>query len=134
MDAVGCDGGRSAVRRFLEIHHGVEMKGDWVDTLWGAIDAGKHSQFDHSFLNCSISVVVKSNFPDLRKIAAVHSALYGAMYIFPRENNADGQPVVRLYTQVDRMTGAKSKELPWKAKERITAHDIMEADKHVRLS
>jgi len=78
--------------------------------------------------------VVKSNFPDLRKIAAVHSAMYGAMYIFPRENNADGQPVVRLYTQVDKMTGSKSKELPWEAKDRVTANDIMEADKRVRSS
>ena len=48
---VGCDGGHSSVRAFLEAHHGVRMNGDWVDTLWGAIDA-----------------VVKSDFPDLRKI------------------------------------------------------------------
>lgn len=38
---VGCDGGRSTVRHYLEEHHGIEFKGDWVDTLWGAIDAGR---------------------------------------------------------------------------------------------
>ncbi|KAH8831186.1 FAD binding domain-containing protein [Flagelloscypha sp. PMI_526] len=111
---VGCDGGRSAVRQFLEKHHGVEMKGDWVDTLWGAIDA-----------------VVKSDFPDLRKIAAVHSGHYGAMYIFPRENNGDGQPVVRIYTQVDKRTGSKSGEKPWEEREKITVQDIIDTDKKI---
>lgn len=38
---VGCDGGRSSVRQFLEKDHGFEFKGDWVDTLWGAVDAGE---------------------------------------------------------------------------------------------
>lgn len=38
---VGADGGRSSVRQFLEKNHGFEFKGDWVDTLWGAIDAGE---------------------------------------------------------------------------------------------
>lgn len=53
---VGCDGGRSSVRSFLEANHGITMDGDWVDTLWGAIDA-----------------VVKSDFPDLRKIGMYFS-------------------------------------------------------------
>jgi len=35
---VGCDGRRSAVQLFLEKQHGFQMKGDWVDTLWGAIE------------------------------------------------------------------------------------------------
>lgn len=42
---VGCDGGRSAVRQFLEANHGFEFKGEWVDTLWGAIDAGEAASF-----------------------------------------------------------------------------------------
>jgi 2-polyprenyl-6-methoxyphenol hydroxylase-like FAD-dependent oxidoreductase len=54
---VGCDGGRSAVRQLLMDKHGVVMTGEYVDTLWGALDA-----------------VVSSDFPDLRKIAAIHSA------------------------------------------------------------
>ena len=62
---VGCDGGRSDVRQFLEKHHGFEMKGDWVDTLWGAIDA-----------------VVKSDFPDLRKISTIHSKHHGGELTF----------------------------------------------------
>ena len=131
---VGCDGGRSAVKLFLVNHHGIEMKGYWVDTLWGAIDAGNVTLYQgllvHIFVFfCPIRSVVKSNFPDLRKIASVHSAPYGVMYIFLRENNADGRPVVRLYTQVDKMTGSKRKELPSEAKVRIPAEDIMKADR-----
>ena len=37
---VGCDGGRSSVRHFLQERHGFKFDGEWVDTLWGAIDAG----------------------------------------------------------------------------------------------
>lgn len=37
---IGCDGGRSSVRHFLEAQYDFKMDGDWVDTLWGAIDAG----------------------------------------------------------------------------------------------
>jgi len=80
---VGCDGGRSAVEVFLGKHHGVEMKGYWVAALWGAIDAGNVSLYQghlvHIFVFfCPIRSVVKSNFPDLRKIAAGHSAPYGS--------------------------------------------------------
>jgi hypothetical protein len=90
-----------------------------------------HTTFNSLFITYRHSSSCQIPFLWLRKIAAVHLALYGAMYIFPCENNADGQPIVRLYTQVDRMTGTKSKELPWKAKEQITAEDIMQADKNV---
>jgi phenol 2-monooxygenase len=38
---VGCDGGRSAVRQLLMDKHGVVMTGEYVDTLWGALDAGE---------------------------------------------------------------------------------------------
>ncbi len=54
------------------------------------------------------------------------------MYIFPRENNIDNKPMVRLYTQVNIIGGEKSKlpaqEMRWK----VTAEDIMNADKRVR--
>lgn len=46
---VGCDGGRSSVREFLVKHHAFEFKGEWIDTLWGAIDAGKPSATLHHF-------------------------------------------------------------------------------------
>lgn len=49
---IGCDGGRSSVRRVMEERHGVEMKGDWVDTLWAALDC-----------------VVETDFPDVRKVS-----------------------------------------------------------------
>jgi hypothetical protein len=55
----------------------------------------------------------------------------GAMYIFPRENNAENKPMVRLYTQVNIIGGEKSKlpaqEMRWK----VTAEDICNADKRV---
>ena len=132
---VGCDGGRSSVRAFLEVHHGVRMNGDWADTLWGAIDA-----------------VVKSDFPDLRKIgmfsifigltplltprhlAAIHSPSHGAMYIFPREHSATtGQPLVRLYTQLNKSPSLAhlTKLGPREGKGRVTKEDIMQADKDI---
>lgn len=111
---IGCDGGRSAVRSVMERDYGVEMKGDWVDTLWGAIDA-----------------VVETDFPDIRKIAAIHSKDYGSMYIFPREVNAAGKPVVRLYTQVNKMTGEKNKEAGFTYRDKITSDDIKNADMRI---
>ncbi len=38
---VGCDGGRSAVRELLMKEHKFVMTGEYVDTLWGALDAGE---------------------------------------------------------------------------------------------
>ncbi|KAF8333044.1 FAD binding domain-containing protein [Cantharellus anzutake] len=111
---VGCDGGRSSVRHFLQVHHGFKFDGEWVDTLWGAIDA-----------------VVKSDFPDLRKIATIHSKNNGAMYIFPRENSASGKPIVRLYTQVNVVDGVKDKSLAHAARDSVTMKTIIDADKKI---
>ncbi|KAK0548437.1 hypothetical protein OC846_003739 [Tilletia horrida] len=107
---IGADGGRSAVRKHLERNFGVKFEGDWVDTLWAAMDC-----------------VVQTTFPDIRKIAAIHSAKHGALYIFPRENNALGQPMVRVYTQVNKLRGTKSTESTALAKERITAELVQQA-------
>lgn len=107
---VGCDGGRSPVRLVMEIKHGVEMKGDWVDTLWAALDC-----------------VVETNFPDVRKIAAIHSRHHGALYIFPRENNEKGEPIIRCYTQVNRLEGEKSKVSALEAKDKVTSAMVMKA-------
>ncbi|KDN46464.1 FAD/NAD(P)-binding domain-containing protein [Tilletiaria anomala UBC 951] len=107
---IGCDGGRSAVRTKLEKSHGFEFKGDWVDTLWAALDC-----------------VVDTNFPDVRKIAAIHSAKHGALYIFPRENNQAGDPIIRCYTQVNRLSGEKSKESALEARNKVTKEQVMQA-------
>jgi hypothetical protein len=54
----------------------------------------------------------------------------GAIHIFPHENNVNGWPVVRLYTQVEKMTGNR---LPWEPKARNTAEDAMKANMRVRF-
>lgn len=107
---VGCDGGRSKVRSRMEERHGVEMKGDWVDTLWAALDC-----------------VVETDFPDVRKIAAIHSKSHGALYIFPRENNEKGEPIIRAYTQVNRLTGQKHSGDVREQKDKVTAEMVMTA-------
>ena len=111
---IGCDGGRSAVRRIMEARHGVEMKGDWVDTLWGAIDA-----------------VVHTDFPDIRKIAAIHSAKNGAIMVFPREVNDEGKPVVRLYTQINLANEPSANGAVKLTAQEVTCEDIMKADRKI---
>lgn len=71
---IGCDGGRSRVRKQMETDHGVTFDGDWVDTLWAALDC-----------------VVETDFEDVRKIAAIHSKKHGALYVFPREETENGK-------------------------------------------
>ena len=107
---VGCDGGRSPVRSVMERKHKVEMNGDWVDTLWAALDC-----------------IVETDFPDVRKIAAIHSRNHGALYIFPRENNERGEPIIRCYTQVNRLEGEKSKVSALEAKDKVTSAMVMKA-------
>lgn len=107
---VGCDGGRSGVRRRLQEKHDVEFTGDWVDTLWAALDC-----------------VVETDFPDVRKIAAIHSKSHGALYIFPRENNEKGEPIIRAYTQVNRLGGSKQVGDIRDQREKVTAETVMTA-------
>ncbi|KAN0063049.1 hypothetical protein ACQY0O_004212 [Thecaphora frezii] len=111
---IGCDGGRSKVRKTMEVRHGVTFDGDWVDTLWAALDC-----------------VVETDFPDVRKIAAIHSKNHGALYIFPRENNEKGQPIIRCYTQVNRLEGEKSKESALDARDKVTSGMVMRAIKEI---
>lgn len=107
---VGCDGGRSKVRTTMEAKHGITFDGDWVDTLWAALDC-----------------VVETDFPDVRKIAAIHSKSYGALYIFPRENNEKGEAIIRCYTQVNKLGGAKSTVSARDMKDKVTADMVMQA-------
>ncbi|CAO1620717.1 unnamed protein product [Parajaminaea phylloscopi] len=107
---VGCDGGRSRVRKLLEEKHNVEFAGDWVDTLWAAMDC-----------------VVETDFPDVRKIAAIHSKSHGALSIFPRENNDKGEPIIRAYTQVNRLGGSKFVGDIRDQREKVTAELVMNA-------
>jgi len=71
--------------------------------------------------------VVETDFPDVRKIAAIHSKNHGALYIFPRENNSKGEPIIRCYTQVNRLEGEKSKSSALEARDKVTSDMVMKA-------
>ena len=73
---VGCDGGRSAVRRSM----GLALKGEAARQLWGVMD-----------------VLAVTDFPDIRLKAAIQSAEEGSILIIPRE----GGYMVRMYIELD---------------------------------
>jgi 2-polyprenyl-6-methoxyphenol hydroxylase-like FAD-dependent oxidoreductase len=78
----GCDGARSAVRPF--IHRPLE--GSSSGQAWGVMD-----------------VLALTNFPDVRRKTAIHSASSGSLLIIPRE----GGYLVRLYIELDQLTGGQ---------------------------
>ncbi|KAK7426894.1 hypothetical protein QQZ08_006640 [Neonectria magnoliae] len=71
---LACDGAHSAVRKSL----GIKMVGDSTDAIWGVMD-----------------VHVRTNFPDIRKKAILHSDA-GNLMIIPRE----GDSMVRFYIEL----------------------------------
>jgi phenol 2-monooxygenase len=75
---VGCDGARSAVRGFL----GRPLAGESARQAWGVMD-----------------VLAVTDFPDIRRKAAIHSAEEGSMLIIPRE----GGHLVRFYIELDKL-------------------------------
>jgi len=75
---VGCDGARSAVRQLI----GLCLKGDSASQAWGVMD-----------------VLAVTDFPDVRRKTAIHSAEEGSMLIIPRE----GGYLVRLYIELDKL-------------------------------
>jgi len=75
---VGCDGARSAVRRFM----GGALRGDSANQSWGVMD-----------------VLAVTDFPDIRFKAVVHSADEGNLLVIPRE----GGYMVRLYIELDEL-------------------------------
>ncbi|KAJ7175053.1 FAD binding domain-containing protein [Mycena crocata] len=80
---VGCDGGKSAVRRALE-KYDVKLEGDAHDSVWSAIDI----------------VGFKTDFPDTQRVSIVASA-HGTVMIIPREE-IHGRNCLRIYCEVDR--------------------------------
>ncbi|KAJ7122187.1 FAD binding domain-containing protein [Mycena epipterygia] len=80
---VGCDGGRSNVRRSLN-KYDVKLQGDAHDSVWSAMDI----------------VGFKTDFPDFNKVAIVASA-QGHIMIIPRED-INGMNCLRFYIEVDR--------------------------------
>lgn len=79
---VGCDGARSTVRQFI----GQELKGGSARQLWGVMD-----------------ILAVTNFPDIRKKAAIQSATQGSLLIIPRE----GGYLVRMYIELDQLHGSE---------------------------
>jgi phenol 2-monooxygenase len=75
---VGADGAHSLVRRGMGLH----LEGETTDHIWGVCD-----------------FVVDTDFPDIRKRCAVHSAA-GSVMVIPRERIATGEYLTRLYVQV----------------------------------
>ena len=75
---VGCDGARSTVRQFLNL----ELKGESARQLWGVMD-----------------MLATTDFPDVRKKAAVQSADQGSLLLIPRE----GGYMVRMYIELAKL-------------------------------
>jgi 2-polyprenyl-6-methoxyphenol hydroxylase-like FAD-dependent oxidoreductase len=93
---VGCDGARSAVRPF--IHRPLE--GASSGQAWGVMD-----------------VLALTNFPDIRRKTAIHSAEAGSLLIIPRE----GGYLVRFYIELDQLaSGQRAAEL------QVTAEQLIE--------
>ena len=98
---VGCDGARSAVRPF--IRHPLE--GVSSGQAWGVMD-----------------VLALTNFPDIRRKAAIHSASFGSLLIIPRE----GGYLVRLYVELDQLAdGKRAAEL------KITTEQLIETARKI---
>lgn len=73
---VGCDGGRSAVRKNL----GISLQGDSANKAWGVMD-----------------LLLVTDYPDIRVKSFIQSKDNGAVMIIPRE----GGYLVRLYVELD---------------------------------
>lgn len=75
---VGADGAHSRVRQAM----GLKLEGETTDHIWGVVD-----------------FVANSDFPDLRKRSAIHSAV-GSIMVIPRERITTGEYLTRLYVQI----------------------------------
>jgi phenol 2-monooxygenase (NADPH) len=98
---VGCDGARSAVRRLI----GKTLEGDSANQAWGVMD-----------------VLAVTNFPDIRRKSAIHSAEEGSMLIIPRE----GGYMVRMYIELDKLT---ENERVWNLS--FTIHHLIDAARRI---
>ena len=75
---IGADGAHSRVRQAM----GLKLEGETTDHIWGVVD-----------------FVADSEFPDLRKRSAIHSAA-GSIMVIPRERITTGEYLTRLYVQI----------------------------------
>jgi phenol 2-monooxygenase len=75
---VGADGAHSLVRRSMDL----KLHGETSDFIWGVVD-----------------LIVDTDFPDIRRRCAIHSAR-GSVMVIPRERIATGEYLTRLYVHV----------------------------------
>lgn len=75
---IGADGAHSVVRQCM----GIRMKGDSTDDLWGVVD-----------------FVADTDFPDIRRLGNIHTP-NGSILQIPRERNAGGHYLTRLYIEM----------------------------------
>lgn len=73
---VGCDGGRSRVRKSL----GITLEGDSANKAWGVMD-----------------ILLNTDFPDIRVKSFIQSQNHGAIMTIPRE----GGYLIRFYVEMD---------------------------------
>lgn len=73
---VGCDGGRSRVRKSM----GIELQGDSANKAWGVMD-----------------ILLNTDFPDIRVKSFIQSKDHGAVMTIPRE----GGYLCRFYVELD---------------------------------
>ena len=92
---VGCDGGRSQVRRSL----GITLEGDSANKAWGVMD-----------------ILLNTDFPDIRVKSFVQSKDHGAVMTIPRE----GGYLCRFYVEMDKIEKDKrASEIE------VTEHDLI---------
>ncbi|RAQ53028.1 FAD binding domain protein [Aspergillus flavus] len=94
---LGCDGARSWIRQRL----GVSFIGDLTDSTWGVMD-----------------IVPKTSFPDIRKVAVIHSSK-GTVMSVPREDK-----LVRFYIQIDAVNPNAASGL---ARRDLKVEDLLDA-------
>ncbi|BGP57604.1 hypothetical protein JCM8202_000510 [Rhodotorula sphaerocarpa] len=98
---LGVDGAKSLVRKAIsggqngdgEWQGKIKMMGDASDIIWGVMD-----------------VEVKTDFPDIMSKCLIHSKADGSIMVIPREKAATGEPLVRLYVQLQAEAGPDGKQ------------------------
>ncbi|MEO1110349.1 MAG: FAD-dependent monooxygenase [Pseudomonadota bacterium] len=92
---VGCDGGRSPVRKSL----GINLEGDSANKAWGVMD-----------------ILLNTDFPDIRVKSFIQSKDHGAVMTIPRE----GGYLIRFYVEMDSIEKDKrATEIE------VTEHDLI---------
>lgn len=97
---IGCDGAHSWVRKQL----GIEMEGEHTDYIWFVCPPAKYVPIMSAKAGFRgvLDIVPITDFPDIRKRCAIHSASSGSVMIIPRENK-----LTRIYCQLQKTSHGK---------------------------